>query len=171
MSCNISTGILNWNSGRLATLTLRVLQNPRIRNKNKDRQTIVKETHVFTNINQEHPGCNSLRKRVPDIHAVLSAIIQLLATAHSSYTYSPWSNADGELQSAIDWLRVILTREHGQSRQTPVRCTATAVALRVAAHQHGAFFEASYQRQNELTKQHTKHTAADNYKPMRNLET
>eukprot|EP00965_Chrysotila_dentata_P052641 1746868-Pleurochrysis_carterae.AAC.1 len=30
-----------------------------------------------------------------------------------------------------------------------------------AARQHGACFEASYQRQNELTKQHTKQTAAD----------
>eukprot|EP00965_Chrysotila_dentata_P007226 234669-Pleurochrysis_carterae.AAC.3 len=40
----------------------------------------------------------------------------------------------------------------------PVRCTATVVALRVAARQRGAFFEVSYQRQNELTKQHTKQT-------------
>eukprot|EP00965_Chrysotila_dentata_P259844 6213702-Pleurochrysis_carterae.AAC.2 len=47
--------------------------------------------------------------------------------------------------------------------ETPVRCTATAVALRVAARQRGAcYFEASYQRQNELTIQHTKQTAADN---------
>eukprot|EP00965_Chrysotila_dentata_P263469 6214837-Pleurochrysis_carterae.AAC.2 len=46
--------------------------------------------------------------------------------------------------------------------ETPVRCTATVVALvRVAARQSGACFEASYQRQNELTKQHTKQTAAD----------
>eukprot|EP00965_Chrysotila_dentata_P001880 62008-Pleurochrysis_carterae.AAC.3 len=42
-----------------------------------------------------------------------------------------------------------------------VRCIATAVALRVAARQRGAWFEASYQRQNELTKQYTKQTAAD----------
>eukprot|EP00965_Chrysotila_dentata_P048494 1608679-Pleurochrysis_carterae.AAC.2 len=45
--------------------------------------------------------------------------------------------------------------------ETPVRCTATAVALRVAARQRGTCFEASYQRQNKLTKQHTKQTAAD----------
>eukprot|EP00965_Chrysotila_dentata_P179864 5938681-Pleurochrysis_carterae.AAC.1 len=45
--------------------------------------------------------------------------------------------------------------------ETAVRCTATAVALQVAAHQRGACFEASYQRKNELTKQHTKQTAAD----------
>eukprot|EP00965_Chrysotila_dentata_P063440 2102887-Pleurochrysis_carterae.AAC.1 len=45
--------------------------------------------------------------------------------------------------------------------ETPVRCTATAVALRVAARQRVACFEASYQRQNGLTKQHTKQTAAD----------
>eukprot|EP00965_Chrysotila_dentata_P259960 6213740-Pleurochrysis_carterae.AAC.4 len=45
--------------------------------------------------------------------------------------------------------------------ETPVWCTATAVALRVAARQRGACFEASHQRQNELTKQHTKQTAAD----------
>eukprot|EP00965_Chrysotila_dentata_P134187 4437462-Pleurochrysis_carterae.AAC.1 len=45
--------------------------------------------------------------------------------------------------------------------ETPVRCTATAVALRAAARQRGACFEASYQRQNKLTKQHTKQTAAD----------
>eukprot|EP00959_Pyramimonas_sp_CCMP1952_P282253 5899458-Pyramimonas_sp.AAC.2 len=30
-----------------------------------------------------------------------------------------------------------------------------------AARQRGACFEASYQRQNELTKQHTKQTAAE----------
>eukprot|EP00965_Chrysotila_dentata_P187364 6172082-Pleurochrysis_carterae.AAC.2 len=30
-------------------------------------------------------------------------------------------------------------------RETPVRCTATAVALRVAARLRGACFEASYQ--------------------------
>eukprot|EP00965_Chrysotila_dentata_P133043 4399201-Pleurochrysis_carterae.AAC.2 len=40
--------------------------------------------------------------------------------------------------------------------ETLVRCTATAVALRVAARRHGACFEASYQRQNELMNQHTK---------------
>eukprot|EP00965_Chrysotila_dentata_P219997 6191494-Pleurochrysis_carterae.AAC.1 len=45
--------------------------------------------------------------------------------------------------------------------ETPVRCTATAVTLRVAARQRGACFAASYQRQNELTKQHTKQIAAD----------
>eukprot|EP00965_Chrysotila_dentata_P150600 4975266-Pleurochrysis_carterae.AAC.1 len=44
--------------------------------------------------------------------------------------------------------------------ETPIRCTATAVMLRVAAHQRGACFEASYQRQIKLTKQHTKQTAA-----------
>eukprot|EP00965_Chrysotila_dentata_P132523 4382333-Pleurochrysis_carterae.AAC.1 len=48
--------------------------------------------------------------------------------------------------------------------ETPVRCTATAVALRVAARQRGACFEASYQRQNEMAKQHsTKQTAADDF--------
>eukprot|EP00965_Chrysotila_dentata_P260064 6213770-Pleurochrysis_carterae.AAC.1 len=45
--------------------------------------------------------------------------------------------------------------------ETPVWCTATAVALRVAARQHGACFEALYQRQNEVTKQNEKETAAD----------
>eukprot|EP00965_Chrysotila_dentata_P086695 2861689-Pleurochrysis_carterae.AAC.1 len=44
---------------------------------------------------------------------------------------------------------------------TPVRCTATAAALRVAARQRGACFEASYQGQNELPKKFTKQTAAD----------
>eukprot|EP00965_Chrysotila_dentata_P182326 6020501-Pleurochrysis_carterae.AAC.1 len=40
--------------------------------------------------------------------------------------------------------------------ETPVRCTATAVALQViAARQRGACFEPSYQRHNDLTKQHT----------------
>eukprot|EP00965_Chrysotila_dentata_P143987 4756042-Pleurochrysis_carterae.AAC.1 len=47
--------------------------------------------------------------------------------------------------------------------ETSVRCSATAVALRVAARQRGACSEASYQRQN-LTKQHTKQTAADDLK-------
>eukprot|EP00965_Chrysotila_dentata_P115188 3807918-Pleurochrysis_carterae.AAC.2 len=46
-------------------------------------------------------------------------------------------------------------------RETPVGCTAADVALRVAARQRCACFEASYQRQNELTKQSTKQTAAD----------
>eukprot|EP00965_Chrysotila_dentata_P173230 5718043-Pleurochrysis_carterae.AAC.2 len=45
--------------------------------------------------------------------------------------------------------------------EAPVRCTATALALRVAARQRSACFEASYRRQNELTKQYTKQTAAD----------
>eukprot|EP00965_Chrysotila_dentata_P061510 2036601-Pleurochrysis_carterae.AAC.1 len=45
--------------------------------------------------------------------------------------------------------------------ETPIRCTATAVALRVAARKRGACFEASYQRQNELTKQHSRQIAAD----------
>eukprot|EP00965_Chrysotila_dentata_P254961 6212048-Pleurochrysis_carterae.AAC.7 len=45
--------------------------------------------------------------------------------------------------------------------KTPVGCTVTIVALRVAARQRGACFEASYQRQNELTKQHTKQIAAE----------
>eukprot|EP00965_Chrysotila_dentata_P255128 6212111-Pleurochrysis_carterae.AAC.1 len=45
--------------------------------------------------------------------------------------------------------------------ETTLRCTATVVALRVAARQRGACFEALYQRQNGLTKQHTKQTAAD----------
>eukprot|EP00965_Chrysotila_dentata_P248156 6208186-Pleurochrysis_carterae.AAC.1 len=45
--------------------------------------------------------------------------------------------------------------------ETPVRCTATVVALRVAARSRGACFEASCDRQKELQKQHTKQTAAD----------
>eukprot|EP00965_Chrysotila_dentata_P139564 4614174-Pleurochrysis_carterae.AAC.1 len=45
--------------------------------------------------------------------------------------------------------------------ETPVRCNATVVALRVAASQRGACFESSYQRRNEITKQYTKRTAAD----------
>eukprot|EP00965_Chrysotila_dentata_P238320 6202422-Pleurochrysis_carterae.AAC.1 len=45
---------------------------------------------------------------------------------------------------------------------TPVRCTAMAVVLQVAArHQRSACSEASYWRQNELTKQHENQTAAD----------
>eukprot|EP00965_Chrysotila_dentata_P013711 454003-Pleurochrysis_carterae.AAC.2 len=53
------------------------------------------------------------------------------------------------------------TMPYHQLWETLVRCTATAVALRVAARQRCACFEASYQRQNELTKQHTKQTAAN----------
>eukprot|EP00965_Chrysotila_dentata_P256737 6212647-Pleurochrysis_carterae.AAC.2 len=53
--------------------------------------------------------------------------------------------------------------------EIPVRCTATAVALRVAARQRGACLEASYQRQNELTKQHTKLTAADDLQAEKKL--
>eukprot|EP00965_Chrysotila_dentata_P104936 3465940-Pleurochrysis_carterae.AAC.2 len=53
--------------------------------------------------------------------------------------------------------------------ETLVRCTATAVALRVAAHQGGACFEASYQRQNELTKQHAKQTAANDLQAEKEL--
>eukprot|EP00965_Chrysotila_dentata_P201333 6180511-Pleurochrysis_carterae.AAC.2 len=49
----------------------------------------------------------------------------------------------------------------GHKWETPVRWSATAVTLRVAARQRGACFKASYQRQNELTKQHTEQTAAD----------
>eukprot|EP00965_Chrysotila_dentata_P041968 1392278-Pleurochrysis_carterae.AAC.2 len=45
-------------------------------------------------------------------------------------------------------------------RETPVRCTATAVTLRVAARQRGACFKTSYQRRNELAKPHTKQAAA-----------
>eukprot|EP00965_Chrysotila_dentata_P254191 6211793-Pleurochrysis_carterae.AAC.1 len=56
--------------------------------------------------------------------------------------------------------------------ETPVRCTATVVALRVVAHQRGACFKASCERQNKLTKQHTKQTVADDShaeKKLRNL--
>eukprot|EP00965_Chrysotila_dentata_P188883 6172997-Pleurochrysis_carterae.AAC.1 len=45
--------------------------------------------------------------------------------------------------------------------ETPVRCIATVLALRVAAYPRGACYDASNQRQNELTKQHTKQTVAD----------
>eukprot|EP00965_Chrysotila_dentata_P247227 6207633-Pleurochrysis_carterae.AAC.2 len=34
-------------------------------------------------------------------------------------------------------------------RETPLRCTATVVALRVTARQRGACFKVSYQRQNK----------------------
>eukprot|EP00965_Chrysotila_dentata_P145217 4796515-Pleurochrysis_carterae.AAC.3 len=54
---------------------------------------------------------------------------------------------------------------------TPVLCTAKVVALRVAAPQRGACFEASYQRQNELTEEHTKPTVADDSNAKKNLET
>eukprot|EP00965_Chrysotila_dentata_P200882 6180237-Pleurochrysis_carterae.AAC.1 len=45
--------------------------------------------------------------------------------------------------------------------QRPIRCSATAVALRVAARQRGACLEASYQRQIKLTKRQNKQPSAD----------
>eukprot|EP00965_Chrysotila_dentata_P254752 6211983-Pleurochrysis_carterae.AAC.1 len=50
-------------------------------------------------------------------------------------------------------------RYHGW--ETPVLCTATAVALRVAARQRGACLEASCKRQDGLTKLRTKQIVAD----------
>eukprot|EP00965_Chrysotila_dentata_P240185 6203566-Pleurochrysis_carterae.AAC.4 len=93
---------------------------------------------------------------IPDDLLLLDTLAEIGAHGQK-IVYMCEPKQEAEIQSIFGKPRVLAMLE------TPVRCTATVVALRVAVvRQRGACFKALYKRQNILTKQHTKQTVAEN---------